>query len=212
MQKTIYILHGFRSNQSSTEALARHLEQDYQVITPDLAISFQKLDVAVRALQKIIATRSNEGPLVFIGHSTGGLLIRRMLNSCPDIARRTTDCIFIATPNHGTPLAEIHQKLPGFLRVIHTPIAELTQSAIESLNLQKPDHIRFAGICGTEPHPVTNRLFRGSENDGVVAKRSVAMESMQSFVSIKANHVDIMSDPVCLIQVAHFLKSGCFSR
>lgn len=211
MKKTVYIIHGFHSNQASGAALARHLKPAYNVVTPDLAISFQRLEVAVNALQKQVSEQPAATPLVFIGHSTGGLVIRRLLKQNPDIARRTTDCIFIAVPNQGTPLAELQQKLPSFLKVIHSPVNELTPAAIARLNLQDPANINYAGLYGTRPHSLTNYLFSGSENDGVVAKKSVVLPSMKALAPIDANHTEIMSHPDCLAQVASFLNHGRFS-
>lgn len=210
---TIILIHGFHSDSSAMGSIFRFLKKDFNPILAEVPLSFQDPVIIVEQIKKQIQelVKTGNDTLNFVGHSTGGNIIRMLMND-KDIASHTRNCIFIGVPNKGTTLAELHGKLPELIRDIHLPVKYLTPKAIRELNLIKPTHVAYAGIAGNKGMELTKNLF-DIANDGVVAVDSVYMDDMIDFVQLPYNHFELTEHLIVCKLVRNFiLKQEFFNE
>ncbi|MCG5525877.1 SHOCT domain-containing protein [Ectothiorhodospira haloalkaliphila] len=189
----ILLVHGFYSDISASHYLARILRVRHTVYSIDLNLTYNTLEHCIDQLKRKTEDILNHDSgirLCFIGHSTGGLAIRGLMNFYPEIADRTFAVIMVAVPNRGTALADVHENLlPEILRV-HKPIRSLTRAANAALEWSDPKHLVMIGFAGVEGWKSTQGFFNGP-NDGVVAVSSVYLAQMEDVVLMPRNHVTI---------------------
>jgi hypothetical protein len=211
MDKPVFLIHGFRSDSAAMNDLAKVLKSDFMPVLVELPLSFESLESALLQLKQILTKyliQNRWEELYFVGHSTGGIIIR-MLMKDRNFASITKACLFIATPNNGTELAEIHQTLPPLIKEIHEPIKYLTKKAIAKLQLIKPNNVIYGGIAGSDNMALTDFLFN-SENDGIVTVKSVFIKGMNDFIVLPYNHIEIMHYASTCIFIKYFLQNGIF--
>ncbi len=211
MQPPVFLIHGFRSDSASFNDFAKVLKPDYQPILVELPLSFDSLKTGLVRLKKIVLdyveeNKSNE--LYFIGHSTGGIIIRMLMKDV-FIASITKVCLFVATPNNGTILANFHQSLPSIIKEIHLPLKELTKEAIYNLMLLKPQNVVYGAIAGSQPLKMTDFFFNSS-NDGLVSVKSVFMKELNDFIVLPYNHFEIHHYLSTCVFGKYFIKNQKF--
>jgi triacylglycerol esterase/lipase EstA (alpha/beta hydrolase family) len=84
MKKKVILVHGYFKTEKDMFVLKTELEKrSFEVVTINLPLTFKKLKSVLpffkREVEKIIAESEAEAKINFVGHSTGGLLIRRFL-------------------------------------------------------------------------------------------------------------------------------------
>jgi len=106
---TVVCLHGLYHNAAAfllmRPVLARH------GLRRVLCLSYRSLGTDFEAVATALAARvrreaPGDGPLLFLGHSLGGLLARRIMAEA-DIARRTRAAVTLGTPHGGSTLARL---------------------------------------------------------------------------------------------------------
>ena len=208
MKTLVFLVHGFRSDSAAVNDISKYLAKEYVVIPLDLPITFDKLESAVEILKKNVLSYLSYYPDAkchFIGHSTGGIVIRMLMNF-EKISKRTISAIFIAVPNNGTVLANIYQLLPPLFREIYKPINYLTELEISSQRLVKPANVFYAGIAGFQPMKYTNMFFN-SRNDGVISVESVFMKEMNDFIVLPYNHIEITHYFITSFLIMNYFKN-----
>ncbi|KHJ98313.1 hypothetical protein OESDEN_01716 [Oesophagostomum dentatum] len=84
----------------------RILGLDYPSYLMQFTGTMESLQVrADRFKHQLKAAGVGRRPVVFICHSLGGLLAKRLLLDLPDLAEKTVGILFIATPHRGSPIA-----------------------------------------------------------------------------------------------------------
>lgn len=191
--------------------LARRLKPFYDdVFTVDVGLSFSTIADAVDRLldqvEKVDFYQAN-----FIGHSTGGIVIRHLLNREVTLAKKTSSVILLGVPSRGTPLADMHQKyIPEFLRGIHPPIAELSKTHYFSSDLTRfPDSIDVGGIAGIQSWGSTRAFFKDL-NDGVVEYNSVWLPEMKDMVAFPLDHLALTQSEVVVRAILYFFENHHF--
>ncbi len=209
----IFLLHGFHRDSADMNDLAKALKNsEYTPVLIELPLTYSTLEAALSKLKLKVLEYINENnpkELYFIGHSTGGIVIR-MLMKDKQISKITKACLFIATPNKGTPLANLHQTLlPPIIKNIHLPLKDLTEEAIDNLLLKKPSNVIYGAIAGSKKMMKTD-LFFNSTNDGIVETKSVFMKELDDFIILPFNHYEIHHQEITYILSIFFLKNKVF--
>lgn len=101
------------------------LTQWYGTNCPCLKDTSQLIPRATEFLNKIIKSGVGERPIVWIGHSMGGLIIKSIIvqaSQHPDpnvqnICKNTKGIIFLGTPHKGSPIAKLKQTTSTILWV-----------------------------------------------------------------------------------------------
>lgn len=72
----------------------------------------------VNAARLAEAVRAAAGPVVLIGHSGGGLDVRKLLSRYPELKPRIKAVVTIQTPHFGTPIADFFVRHPWLYRLV----------------------------------------------------------------------------------------------
>ncbi len=210
--KLLFLVHGFRSDSGSMGIIFRYFNKRYPTFNIELPLSYQSLDIVLNRLKKEVDEVIQQFPVAklnFVGHSTGGIVIKMLMN-IPSYAKQTETCIFLAVPNNGTKLADQYKTLLPLGEYIHKPISYLTPSAINSLNLKKPVNVFYGAIAGNEELDST-KLFFHEANDGIVELRSALSRGMTDSIILPYNHFQIHKNLFCCILIEQFFKNKQFS-
>jgi hypothetical protein len=157
----------------------------------DRATSVLACLLAERALQK--------GPLILIGHSLGGLVIKQLLHTAEsegrnraeasDLIRRVTKVVFLATPHTGSDLAGWGDRLRILIRPSAATASLLRNDPnLRDLNLWYRDwanasKINHLILVETQPLHIFGMIVKPDSSDpGLAGRRPVPID---------ANHIEI---------------------
>jgi len=162
---------------------------------------WKNIDFRARQIQEAIENDPDlEGQKVnLIAHSMGGLDARYLV-SCLDFADRVASIVSIASPHHGSPLADWLVWIPGLCRTFPA-IPCLTEKAAVEFNLHTKDSDRVVYLsiptwtpfwsCCPAMWPSWLALFlKGGQNDGQVTLRSSRWGEVMEVA--KADHVQVI--------------------
>jgi len=209
----VILVHGFNNDGSDMFFLKRNLQSwGYEAVTMNLPLRFSTLEDCIvlfeKEFHKQLSNFVDCEKIHLVGYSMGGLVVRSFLakNTVPKLGR----CVLIATPNQGTKLADMSDKLLKPLGKIYKPIKSLKTDSIdigEPINRPKPEIGVIAG--NTSKHLLG--IFLDSENDGRVEVESAKFHDMTDFVIKPFGHKEIHHQLEIAKLVDLFLRMGKFS-
>lgn len=151
----------------------------------------------------------SEGPIHFVTHSLGGILLRYYLatNSIPELGR----VVMMAPPNHGSEIIDTFGKIPGFFLLSGRPGRQLGTRAEDSIPLQLPPvDFELGVIAGDRSLNPLFSWFIPAEDDGKISVESARTEGMSDFVVMPYTHTFMMQRQKVIDQILHFLETGRF--
>lgn len=192
MHKVI-LLHGFNKNKSDMEVLKSNLLlHNLECILIDLPLTFKKIEYSASIFEgifeNIIRDINDEEKISLVGHSSGGLVIRKFLSDTKHL-KRVHKCILIATPNHGSKLADFACKVSKTYVKIFKTLGSLQTENINNLQLQKTV-IDIGAIAGNYNNLLLGKLLQ-NENDGRVEVHSVFYDELKDFIVVPYGHKEI---------------------
>jgi triacylglycerol lipase len=182
---------GWESNYFRNVAtLYRQLGHKVLIPTVDAIGSLTERSIQLR--DTILQKWPDQDQLIVIGHSMGGLDIRRAVAHSPEFAKRVQRIIAIATPHFGSPVAnavldpthELQPYIPSWLReALHRHAGAIEDLRTRStLHDEDVPNILYTEIaCDSSSLPQDSPLFRLTQaigrltheaNDGVVTLSS----------------------------------------
>ncbi|WP_408956154.1 alpha/beta hydrolase [Natroniella sp. ANB-PHB2] len=212
MNEKVILVHGYNKDKSDMSVLKSNLEKEgYQGILVDLPLRFEEVKAATKIfakkIKKIIINLEREEELNFVGHSTGGLVIRNFLDN-RKLRFKLGRVVLIATPNQGSRLAEIASIIKPFTYLFKT-LDSLQPARIKELGLSSFKGVEVGAIAGNK-----NNLFLGTllkeENDGRVRVDSVRYEGLSDFIILPYGHKEIHHQGKTAKVAADFLREGKF--
>ena len=146
---TLVLCHGLGSNPAVLEPMKKKLGQDFpkaQIIVPHEQDTFQKsIEEQSKALVDALKQQnvSKETPLVFIGHSQGGLRAGWAAYGLANDGYQVEGVVPIGSPLEGVPALDNKQEIDYLLKNIKTsfsklPIAQQLSAGLEILNNNGP--------------------------------------------------------------------------
>ncbi|MEQ6388372.1 alpha/beta fold hydrolase [Bacillaceae bacterium S4-13-58] len=204
------LVHGYKKDGSDMAPLKNHLEPlGYTCLTPDFSLTYKEFDKAAVELERIIDEHfPNEKPHL-IGHSTGGLVIRKVISN-KKYKNRVGRCVLIATPNNGSRLAELAGIFPFAVKIYRT-LKSLHKEYIKQLNLTSHPTIELGAIAGNKNNLLLGKLIPVT-NDGRVELDSVYFPDLNDYVVLPYGHLEIHHKKVTAQLVDQFLKRGTFKK
>lgn len=210
MNKAI-LVHGFNKDSRDMEQLKIHLTLlGYECVLKDFPITYKEFDRAAVILEEVIKNSVNGTEKInLIGHSTGGLVIRKLLSETEYIDK-INRCVLIATPNKGSSLAAIASKIKPFTSIYKT-LKSLTYEYIEQLNLNHRSNVEVGAIAGN-----VSKLYLGKlmsvVNDGRVEVSSVYYPELKDFIILPYGHKEIHDQQETAKLIDAFLQTGKFKN
>ncbi|MFL6548471.1 MAG: esterase/lipase family protein, partial [Povalibacter sp.] len=210
--EVVVLLHGLARSSSSMSRLAHSLESaGYRVCNlsyPSRKYSIEKLTIEFVAEEVRACVADTTVPVNFVTHSLGGIIVRQLAVSAPDIRIRRV--VMLSPPNHGS---EAVDKLGGLFlfRLLNGPAGQElgTDSYSVPRSLGEPS-FDLGIITGNRSfNPLLSKLIPG-EDDGKVSLESAKLDAMKDFLVISSSHPFIMKNSEAIMQTLNFLHDGAF--
>lgn len=210
----VVLLHGFAAFPGVMWPLARRLRRmGYAVLTPYYPSWLLPLDANIARLEPQVgrfAERLN-GPVHFVGHSMGGLMIRALLARYrpPRLGR----VVLLGTPNAGSEIADYFLANPLLQPVLGqaAPLLVTRRERAWLTRLGKVDYplgIIAGGRCGRFA-PYAHVL--PTPHDGKVAVSATHVDGQADHIVLPLTHSGLCFDPRVARPVGRFLEHGRFA-
>ncbi|ARF13825.1 hypothetical protein [Sporosarcina ureae] len=210
MEERVLLFHGFNKSSCDMQTLSTYLEyHGFHCRSLDLPLTYHEFDQSLFIVEEILSEMvSQKNTLIhLVGHSTGGLLIRKVLQET-QWNDSIGHCVQIATPNRGSHLAHVASKIIGYTEYYRT-LRSLNATYIEQLNLPDITPFSIGAIAGTRNHLWLGKLLQG-ENDGRVELDSVYYPGLADFITVPYGHNEIHHQREVAELTARFLQTGHF--
>lgn len=212
-QKISILVHGYNKNKNDMSCLSKNLEKlNHKCILVDLPLTYKEIDYATsifeRTIEEILKGIDEDEKVNLIGHSTGGLIIRKYLLEAKN-RDRINNCVLIATPNNGSELADIASNYLKFLPHIFRTLNSLKTENVKGINFFSDERIRIGAIAGRNDKLLLGKLLTG-ESDGRVTVNSVYYEGLKDFIVLPYQHKEIHYKWETAKLIDDFLETGSF--
>ncbi|GAA5119970.1 alpha/beta hydrolase [Luteolibacter yonseiensis] len=204
---TVVLLHGLWRGWRAMQPLARALENDgfstLNIPYPSARLPIHHLVTHVRHQ---IEDKVGDGPVHFITHSLGGILLRSLLAG--EVRWKTGRAIMLAPPNAGSEIVDWSKKHPLLHIALGPAGRELASDGVPQNLPALPSEVRAAVIMGNRCSiPIFKKLL-GDENDGIVSAAKGRIDGLCGFSVINADHTFIQTHPEAIRLSLEFLKTG----
>jgi len=213
-REIVVLIHGYNKDHRDMIQLEEYLEtKGYETVTVDLPLRFRSVehatDVFKDKMDDILINMDTDQKISFVGHSTGGLVIRKYLDQLDnrDLINRAVQ---IATPNQGSSLATLVSDISEIWTSIFTTLESLEVENVEAMDLIEGDAIEIGAIAGNKTTRFFGRFLEG-ENDGRVKVESVKFSGLSDFIVVPYHHKEIHYQEETAALVASFLRTGKFN-
>ena len=208
----VVLLHGIARTSRSLRKVERALRAGgFATLNLDYASRRKPLEALAADIHPDITAFANRigGPLHFVAHSMGGLLIRIYVAHYRPAALGRV--VMLGTPNGGSEIADLLQRL-SIYRAFYGPAGQqlTTEQDADLTSLPPPDYAVgiIAGIRSIDP--IASRFILPRPNDGRVSVQSSKLAGMSDHTIVKATHTGLIRHPVAIAQAVTFLREGRF--
>jgi len=213
-RETVILLHGLARTSRSMGKLERELKKaGYQILNvgyPSRRHSIAHLADTVLAdsVNRCQKKKGLAGPLHFVTHSMGGILVRQYLatHSVENLGK----VVMLAPPNHGS---EIVDRLGDrwWFRWFNGPAGCSLGTGPDSVpsRLGPADYLLGIIVGNLSLDPVFSRMIPGP-GDGKVSVASARLQGMLDFKVVPHGHAFIMNWNEVIRMVVYFLQHGRF--
>jgi triacylglycerol lipase len=215
--ESVVLLHGLGRSSASMARLQRGLEAlGFTVQCWSYPSRQHRLAGHVDAFRGWLVKQDFTGPVHFVGHSLGGIIIRGALADNPPVA--VGRIVMIATPNQGAGVVSKFGTWPLSRLIFGQPLEDLAEDSLALKNLGVPD--AEIGIIAGDRHfhffnPISwvNLFHRaGHEHDGTVELANTRLQGAKDNLVIDAHHTFICDDAEVIRQTGTFLTGGRFDH
>lgn len=208
----VILIHGFNKNSKDMRPLERNLKLlGYECFSPDLQLTYKEIEFASFVLEgileEIINDLKKDEKIHLVGHSTGGLVIRKLIADTK-LAHKIGRCVLVATPNNGSTLADIAGNVKPYVNIYKT-LKSLSFESVRNFNMKNHSEVEMAAIAGDKCNLLLGKLI-SDKNDGRVEVNSVYHPSLKDFMILPYGHKEIHHQAETARWIDVFLKEGAF--
>jgi pimeloyl-ACP methyl ester carboxylesterase len=209
---TVVLLHGLGRSSANMLILKWRLQsRGYGVCNVGYDTRAESIEAATDSVFDSIRERGGEaGPVHFVTHSLGGLVLRCLLDrhAIPSAGR----AVMLAPPNRGSEIADSIRS-STLARGLFGPLLGQLGTRPQDIPRSLPvPSIPFGIIAGTHwINPIGPFLLSGP-HDGTVTVASTRLEGMSDHLVVPHTHTFIMNPPEVARQVDQFLRRGRFDH
>lgn len=211
-EEMIFLVHGYNKSNSDMKFLKKNLEKmGYKINNNTLPILFSTLEKCTEILKKRVneelKLNKEYKKIHFIGHSMGGVIIRKFLenNRVDNLGR----CILIATPNKGMKLADFAEKKVRLFGMLFKPIKDIVSYRIKinkPMNIPEPE----IGVIAGDKNNLVLGMLLSKNSDGRVEVDETKFEGMKEFMVLNYGHKEIHHRYETVELADNFLQKGTF--
>ncbi|MBC7521361.1 MAG: alpha/beta fold hydrolase [Sandarakinorhabdus sp.] len=153
-----------------------------------------------------------DGPVHFITHSLGGLVVRALLNA--ERPANLGRVVMLAPPNAGSELVDTLERL-GLDRIVLGPASRYLRTARPASAEARLGSVDFdLGIIAGDRaiDPILPRLLLPGANDGKVSVAATRIAGMRDHIVLPVQHTLMVADKRVIHQALAYLATGSFSR
>lgn len=208
-EEAVVLVHGLGRSRASMLVLAQRLERaGYGVVTVGYRSLTDTFVAQVATVRSVVERCCSESPRIhFVGHSLGGLVIRRYLAETPPA--RLGRVVQLAPPNQGSLFADWLGEVPAATEVLGPVGSALgTDSTDIPATLPPPDY-EMGIIAGNRSIQPIGHLAIPGPDDGIVSVEQTRVEGVPVIV-LPRSHAFIMSSRYTARAVIRFLRTGEF--
>ncbi len=217
MKEPVVLLHGLWRTCRSLARLQRELEsRRYDCQCWRYASRRMRLAGHVAAFRDWLSAQNFEGPVHFVGHSMGGLIIRGALAVEPPVT--IGRIVLIAVPNRGAGIAARVGAWPLSQEIFGLPLQDLRENSpfLRDLGVPAAEIGVISGLRRFHPLNPSSYLnmIHSQErgHDGTIELANTYLDGAADSIAIDANHTFICDHEEVIQQTAAFLENGEFSR
>ncbi len=208
----IVLLHGLARSSSSMEAMEEQLvAEGYRTCNVSYPSRKHRIeDLTDKFVRPAIIECFGEdaGPVSFVTHSLGGIIVRQLAASNPALPFGRV--VMLSPPNHGSEVVDVLGDIWLFKAINGPAGRQLGTSASSIPNSLGPAPFQVGVITGSRTiNFILSAMIRG-DDDGKVSIESAKLEGMADFLVIPATHPFIMKNSTAIAQTLHFLEHGRF--
>ena len=211
---TIVLLHGLGEGRDSMRPLAEHLRAalDATVISFGYASIAADIETHGRALAEVVGSLPTRGPVSFVGHSLGGIVVRRWLALAGDEQRdRVHRVVMLGPPNQGSQMARMAAGIWGVAGHVDGAARELVygwQDVAPHLAVPECD---FGIVAGGKGDDAGYSMLLSGDDDAVVCVAETRLPGARDFLLVPVHHAAMMRSPAVQRATEAFLKTGRFA-
>jgi len=208
----VVLLHGIARTSRSLNKIERALQgARFATLNLDYASRRKPLDALAADIAPDIASfaAQTDGPVHFVGHSMGGLLIRVYLAKYRP--ERLGRVVMLGTPNGGSEVADVLQRF-AIYRAFYGPAGlQLSTQQDPALRTLPPVDYELGIVAGIRTiDPISSFLILPRPNDGKVSVQRTRLEGMIGHTIVKTSHAGLLRHPAAIRQAIAFLREGRF--
>ncbi|MBT3369718.1 MAG: alpha/beta fold hydrolase [Rhodospirillaceae bacterium] len=217
MSDQVVLLHGLGRSCASVARLQSGLEEmGFAALCWSYPSRRRRLAGHIEAFREWLRRQAFAGPVHFVGHSLGGIIIRGALADTPPVA--IGRIVMIASPNQGAGVVSRFGRWPFSRAIFGLPLQDLGEKspALMSLGVPEAEIGIIAGLRHFHPLNAISyvNLFHraGHQHDGTVELANTQLEGATDSIAIDAHHTFICDHDEVIAQTGAFLRNGQFSR
>ena len=211
------LLHGLGRTRYSMRRLERTLQaRGYETLNHGYPSRSGDIASLAASMAQVVTAWADNGPLDFVTHSLGGILVRAAVASGALPRDRMGRVVMLGTPNEGSELADLLPTIPVigsfYARVTGPAGLELGTTADGVPGRLPPVDFEVGVIAGDRSWNPWFSALLGEPNDGKVRVERTRVAGMTDFLVMPHWHPLLVSATDVIEQVVHFLECGAFKR